>query len=62
MRPDLRLIMAVIKTIADLERIGDEAERVGRMALHLTELGWAKVEMVAVEHLGNHVRQMLHDF
>ena len=32
---DLRLIMSMYKTVTDLERIGDEAERIARMVVHI---------------------------
>jgi len=56
---DLRLIMAVIKTITDLERIGDEGKRVARMVEE--ELHGAMAEDVRheLEHMGNLVREML---
>ena len=56
---DLRLVMAVIKTITDLERIGDEAKRVARMVEE--ELNGTMAEDVRheVEHMGNLVREML---
>jgi len=56
---DLRLVMAVIKTITDLERIGDEAKRVARMVEE--ELDGALAEDIRheLEHMGNLVREML---
>jgi phosphate transport system protein len=58
---DLRLIMAVIKTITDLERIGDEAERVARMTVRLSKEEDVSKHFQNIEALGEHVRRMLHD-
>jgi phosphate transport system protein len=58
---DLRLVVAVIKTITDLERIGDQAERVGRMAIHLAEAERPKSQYAELRHLGELVLHMLHD-
>lgn len=58
---DLRLVVAVIKTITDLERIGDQAERVGRMAVRLADAEIKQSHYVELQHIGNHVREMLHD-
>lgn len=58
---DLRLIVAIIKTITDLERIGDQAERVGRMAVRLANAEVSRNQYVELVHLGNHVRQLLRE-
>jgi phosphate transport system protein len=58
---DLRLVVAVIKTITDLERMGDEAEKIARMAMRLAGEERPKNNYMEIQALGNHVRQMLHD-
>ncbi len=59
---DLRLIIAIIKTITDLERIGDEAERVARQAVMMGELGDAtESELMDLEALGQRVKKMVHN-
>ncbi|OQW92699.1 MAG: phosphate transport system regulatory protein PhoU [Thiotrichaceae bacterium IS1] len=55
---DLRLVMAVVKTITDLERIGDEAKRIAHLSID-NENMQAKY-CVAISHLGDHVQRMLH--
>jgi len=56
---DLRLVVAVIKTITDLERIGDEAERIARMVGSLVETEGASRLFTQIHSLGQHVRSML---
>jgi len=60
---DLRLVVTIIKTITDLERIGDQAERVAIVGMRLAEgdRGENAHWHVSLRHLGNHVRQLLHD-
>lgn len=58
---DLRLVMTVIKTTADLERIGDEAKRVARMAVRAASGDHSRNLFGQVAHLGSQVQQMLHN-
>ena len=58
---DLRLVYAIIKTITDLERIGDEAEKIARMAVDLASQERGTTPLVEVGHLSRHVSQMVRD-
>ncbi|RJS95050.1 phosphate signaling complex protein PhoU [Salinisphaera sp. Q1T1-3] len=58
---DLRLVLAIAKTITDLERIGDEAEKIGRMAMHLAGQERPTSAFRQISQLGGHVRQMVRD-
>lgn len=56
---DLRLIIAIFKTISDLERIGDEVERIAKVALESFNKDQQEF-MVSLENLGQLVLTMLH--
>lgn len=58
-RSELRLILAIIKMIADLERIGDEAEKISRLATENMMRERQKSDYGQLKHLGRHVRTML---
>jgi phosphate transport system protein len=57
---DLRLIVAVIKTITDLERIGDEAEKLGNIASRLATLERPTDRYREIKHIGDLVADMVH--
>ena len=58
---DLRLILAIIKTITDLERIGDEAEKIGYIASRLAGMERPADHYREVKKLGRLVGAMVHD-
>ena len=57
---DLRLIVAIIKTITDLERIGDEAEKLGNIAARLATLDRPTDRYREIKHIGDQVADMVH--
>lgn len=58
---DLRMIMMVIKTITDLERIGDEAEKIARMAKLIYADDRIHIpRFVEIKHVASIAVDMLH--
>lgn len=57
---DLRMIVAIIRMSANLERIGDEAAKIGRMARKLADKQDRQAYVSEPRHLGEEVVDMLH--
>lgn len=60
---DLRMVMAIIKTITDIERIGDESEKIAHLAIEMTNSTAAGLDQL-MEHIvtmGQMSRKLLQD-
>jgi len=56
---DLRLIMAISKTVTDLERIGDEAEKIARMSRQIHQHGRTDLHFASIRHAADIALSML---
>lgn len=56
---DLRLVLAVSKIIADLERAGNETERVAAMVVNVSSVANPKSYYLNVLNIGHSVRRMM---
>ncbi len=57
---DLRLLLALIKMIGDVERIGDECKKIALVTLHLTNDPRQRGKFREIRHLARVVQQMVH--
>lgn len=56
---DLRLIITIIKAITDLERIGDEAIKLGKCAIELARTDLSGRQYIELRNLGERVKATL---
>ncbi len=57
---DLRLLLTVIKIINELEIVGDLAERIAKMSIHLSSTEGKRDNYYEVQHMAELVKDMLH--
>jgi phosphate transport system protein len=57
---DLRVVLAVIKSITDLERVGDECEKIGYIGSRLAAQERPADKYRELKHLGRVVQDLLH--
>lgn len=58
---DLRLLLTVLRVISELERVGDLAERIAKMAIYLSNNSDGKTDQYyELQHMSGLVRDMLH--
>ncbi|MDX1589669.1 MAG: phosphate signaling complex protein PhoU [Oleiphilaceae bacterium] len=59
---DLRLVMSVVKMVADLERIGDEAKKIAKLTIEMgDDVRSNRRSFVEVRNIALHVRSMIRD-
>ena len=56
---DLRLVMSIVKTTCDLERVGDEAEKIGRYAVELATESRKDGYFAELKQMGDKVVEVL---
>ncbi len=58
---DLRLVMSISKATRDLERMGDEAKKIAKMAILINETGDLPAGFSELRNLGRRVQQLVND-
>lgn len=58
---DLRLVMAISKSTRDLERIGDEANKMAKMAIAISEADDLPHGFSELRNLGRHVQEIVNN-
>lgn len=58
---DLRLVIAILKTITDLERVGDESEKVATIAARMASWDRRARRFTELRHIGTLVQKMMRD-